>query len=212
MNADLGNGWTLVAPEETEGFHNTVAMVSAYFSLLEHNLVLLLPFLGFDPSKRDLKSFIGDRWGMKFKRVFPVDSNNPAKAHFDALHRIAEEYRNTYGHGGFDKFGSSILFHMEGVGALPAVLSDIRDRPYFSFTPIDVDDFEGIKEIFDAFDDWVNETAAQLAMKWIKGGLDVYYDDHFRAQVKEAMRSEDDFMEMLEYHVYKVDQAADMGW
>ncbi|MFI2315612.1 hypothetical protein [Streptomyces sp. CB00072] len=212
VDADLGNGWTLVAPKETEGFYNTVAMVSAYFSLLEHNLVLLLPFLGFDPSKGDLKSFIGDRWGVKFKRILPVGSNASAKAHFDALHRIAEEYRNTYGHGGFDKFGSSMLFHMEGVGALPAVLSDIRDSPHFAFIPVGMDDFEGIRETFDAFDDWVSDTAAPLAMKWIKGGLDVYYDDRFRAQVKEAMRSEDDFMAMLDYYGYLADQAANMDW
>ncbi|OKI49316.1 hypothetical protein AMK17_38395 [Streptomyces sp. CB00072] len=105
-----------------------------------------------------------------------------------------------------------MLFHMEGVGALPAVLSDIRDSPHFAFIPVGMDDFEGIRETFDAFDDWVSDTAAPLAMKWIKGGLDVYYDDRFRAQVKEAMRSEDDFMAMLDYYGYLADQAANMDW
>ncbi|MBQ1124635.1 hypothetical protein [Streptomyces sp. B15] len=212
VDGDLGNGWHLIAPEETEGFYNTVAMVSAYFSLLEHNLVLLLPFVGFDPSKESLKSFIGDRWGAKFKKVFPVGENGSVKAHFDELHRIAEEYRNTYGHGGFDKFGSTMLFHMKGIGALPAVLSDIRERPYFSFVPVGVEDFGRIKRSFDAFDEWLDDTAAPLAMKWIKGGLDVYYDERFRAEVASAMQSSEDFLAMADYYCYRVDQAANMDW
>lgn len=52
-----------------------------------------------------------------------------AKNHYDGVHRVAEEYRKTYGHGGFDKPGAVIAFYLPGIGALPAVLSDIRDSP-----------------------------------------------------------------------------------
>ncbi|MGW6218641.1 hypothetical protein ACWF8U_02050 [Streptomyces olivaceus] len=212
IKPDGEKGGRLIAPRETEGFYNAVAMVSAYFSLLEHTLVLLLPFLGFDPSKDSLKSFIGDRWGIKFKKIFELSSDSLAKSHFDALHRIAEEYRNTYGHGGFDKFGSTMLFHMEGVGALPAVLSDIRERPYFNFVPVGIDDFGRIKDVFDACDRWIEDVAAPLAMTWIKGGMDVYYDEQFRSEVALAMQSAEEFAAMLHYYGYLVDQAANMDW
>ena len=49
-----GGGWHAMI-EQREGFYNTVAMVSAYFSLLEHILVLALPF-SLDPP---LKQFTG---------------------------------------------------------------------------------------------------------------------------------------------------------
>jgi hypothetical protein len=60
-----GGGFRLL-PDRVEGWHNTVAMVTAYFSLLEHNLVLALPFIRFDPSTDSVTEFIGKRWGDKF--------------------------------------------------------------------------------------------------------------------------------------------------
>lgn len=67
-----GGFW--IAPKQTEGFYNTVAMVSAYFSALEHATVLMLPFMGFDPSSTSIKTFIGDRWGTKFTALFDISA------------------------------------------------------------------------------------------------------------------------------------------
>ncbi|WP_326711649.1 hypothetical protein OG758_22685 [Streptomyces sp. NBC_01474] len=212
LNPQLPGGGRQFNPHATEGFYNTVAMVTAYFSLLEHTLVLLLPFRDFNPSESALKDFIGDRWGDKFRNVFTVDADPSAKKHFDALYRIAEEYRNTYGHGGFDRHGSSFLFHMQDIGALPAVLSDIRGTPYFSFVPIDADDFSRVKLSFDSIDEWLTKEAAPLAMKWIESGLDVYYDENFRTQATLAAESPDHFESFIEYFSYLTDQAANMDW
>jgi hypothetical protein len=84
----------------TEGWWNTLAMVSAYFSILEHVLIGCLPFTSFDPMTEDLVRVIGAKWNEKMKRV--VDITNPeSKRQFDALHDIAERFRNTYSHGAF---------------------------------------------------------------------------------------------------------------
>ncbi|MGV9250630.1 hypothetical protein [Streptomyces sp. NPDC003697] len=212
LDVDLPSGGRRIAPRATEGFYNTVAMVSAYFSLIEHTLVLLLPFKGFDPTESALKDFIGERWGIKFRKVFSVDADPAAKENFDTLYRIAEEYRNTYGHGGFDKNGSTFLFHMEDVGALPAVLSDVRGNSHFSFTPVDADDFNDVKLAFDSIDEWLSKEAAPLGMRWIESGLDVYYDEKFREQVALAMESPALFDNFIEYCGYLTDQAANMDW
>jgi len=71
------------------------ACVNAFFSLLEHRLVLVLPFIDFDPADGALTAFIGARWGDKFRRVFDVASDSTAHAIYDRLHRIAEAYRNS---------------------------------------------------------------------------------------------------------------------
>ncbi|WP_406719315.1 hypothetical protein OHA53_10475 [Streptomyces althioticus] len=212
LSPELPDGGRRFNPRATEGFYNTVAMVSAYFSLLEHTLVLLLPFTGFDPSESALKDFIGERWGEKFRKIFTVDRDPSAKNNFDTLYRIAEEYRNTYGHGGFDKNGSTFLFHMEGVGALPAVLSNIRGNSYFSFVPVDADDFSRVKLSFDSIDEWLRKDVAPLAMKWVESGLDVYYDENFRDQASLAMESPEHFDRFIEYCSYLTDQAANMDW
>jgi hypothetical protein len=48
---------------QMNAFHDMIAAISAYISLLEHDLVLALAFSGFDPAKDDLTSMIGSRWG-----------------------------------------------------------------------------------------------------------------------------------------------------
>lgn len=183
---------------EREGFYNTLAMVSSFFSLLEHTLVLVLPFIGFDSASEDLAKFIGDRWAQKLQRVFDLNSDAVAKRHYDALHRISEDYRNTYGHGGFDKFPhATIAFHVPGLGALPVKLSDVRDSPHFAFAPVDATKFEDICATFDGFESHLKDAPTKFAMMWIEEGLDVSYDSDFRQRMASAMTSDDDFMGMV---------------
>jgi hypothetical protein len=70
------------------------------------------------------------RWRDKFKRVYDINADATAKRLHDRLHEVSETYRNTYGHGGFDKEGGAIYFHVPEVGALPARLTDVRDSPH----------------------------------------------------------------------------------
>jgi hypothetical protein len=69
----------------------------------------------------------------KYKRIFDVNADADAARFLSKLRAVSESYRNTYGHGGFDKFGATVAFHVPGVGAVPAVLSDIRTSPHFDF-------------------------------------------------------------------------------
>ena len=65
-------------------------MLSAYFSRLEHVLVLLLAFGDYDPQSDDLARFIGMIWSDKFKRLLKVDSDLNKKRIYDDLRHIKE--------------------------------------------------------------------------------------------------------------------------
>lgn len=54
---------------QMNAFHDMVAAITAYLSLLEHDLVLALAFSGFDPAEDDLTAVIGSRWADKFDRL-----------------------------------------------------------------------------------------------------------------------------------------------
>jgi hypothetical protein len=115
-----------------EGWWNTLAMVSAYFSMLEHVLIGSLPFTSFDPVTEDLQWVIGAKWNEKMqKAVKAVNINDPESARqFAALHDIAERFRNTYSHGGFGRDGRAAMsVHLPDVGAVPVTLGKFGVRP-----------------------------------------------------------------------------------
>lgn len=61
------------------GNYFMTGMLDAYFSLLEHTLVLMLPFLkDIKLSSLNLENFIGENWKNKYKIVFPLAGDNEA--------------------------------------------------------------------------------------------------------------------------------------
>lgn len=68
-----------------DGFFYASAAIDAYFSYLEHLLVLILPFMGFDPKKEDLLAFIRMNWSEKLKRVWDLIKDQEAKTLYDEL-------------------------------------------------------------------------------------------------------------------------------
>jgi hypothetical protein len=180
------------------GAYNTLAAVNAFFSLLEHELVLVLPFVAFDPIGGKLATFIGSRWGLKVKEVFDVGNDADASRQYNVLHDIAETYRNTYAHGGFDKDGAAVWVHLPNIGVLPARLSDIREAPHFEIFPVDEADLESIIAAFDGVDEWLRSAQTKYGMRWAEAGLDVAYDADSRARYQAAMTSDEDFEELLD--------------
>lgn len=189
------------------GAYNTLAAVNSYFSLLEHTLVLVLPFTGFDPTGGALATFIGDRWGEKLKKLFDLGNDPDASRQYNRLHEIAERYRNTYSHGGFDKQGAAVWVHFP-FGALPARLSDVRDTPHFELFPVDEADLEEIAAAFEGVDDWLRQAKTKYGMLWAEAGLDVAYDAESRTEYAQAQTSDEQFEELLERSAYHADALA----
>src|SRR5581483_6323504 len=111
------------ARREMRGSYYATAMLDAYFSKLEHVLVLVLPFLAYDAGQGRLVDFVASDWGDKWKEVFGA-KNREAMRVYNSLRQVKESIRNPAAHGGFAKKGTSFFFHVDTVGALPGTLSE----------------------------------------------------------------------------------------
>jgi hypothetical protein len=209
-------GYRLMAKEE-EAFYNVVAMCSAFFSELEHVLVLSLPFM---PDRKHLeqvsiRDFIGMTWADKYARVLGTGGSGAAQEYFTRLVNIAERYRNTYGHGAFGKDAATIYFHVPDVGAIPCnmteVSTQVRKGPQYLLIPIGETDFTKVCEVFDG---WEADIAAKLlwpAWTWIQAGLDVRYDAEFIQDVGTAI-AEGQFPEFVERACSEWERHANMEY
>ena len=163
------------------GAWEAIAAVGAYFSLLEHELVLVSAFADVTSEGGALLLFIGDWWSDKFHQLFDMGDAATNRVH-QHLHEIAEAYRNPYSHGGFLKQGASLWFHLEGIGAIPAGLSDIRSSPHFELFPVRAERFGTICTELDATDKWLRNGIYQAGFEWIDAGLDVAFDADSRRE------------------------------
>jgi hypothetical protein len=192
-------------------FHDLVAAISAFVSSLEHDLVLALPFLDFDPTTDDLTKIIGDRWGEKWRRV--VGHSDPEAVRLrERLAEVVERWRNPYSHGGFEKgHGATIYLHTPGLGALPVGLSGIRESPLFSFHAASETDIKGVFALFDETDAYLAKTIPN-AMAWIDSGLEVRFDAEFMAQVVGCIESKGSLEKLIDSHAYYADMVANMDY
>jgi hypothetical protein len=147
------------------------------------------------------------------ERVFDINADATAKRLHDRLHEVSETYRNTYGHGGFDKEGGSIYFHVPEVGALPARLTHVRDSPHFDLIPVDSLDFEEVCALFDEVDEFLaTSEVTRFGVRYAEAGMDVHYDERSRRRFAEAMESHERFEELLDHDSYVETMAMNMDW
>ena len=173
---------------EVGGF-NAIAAINAYFSWLEHVLTLAFAFGGADPAGGTLRDHIGNRWGDKFRRVFNTQDTD-ANRILGRLHEVAEDYRNTFGHGGFDKLGATVGVQIEGIGPIPARLTDVRRSPHFELYPFAPLSFEQVTAVLDEVDRFLHEhPATKYAVAFIESGFDVPFDPDSRREYADAMKS-----------------------
>ena len=194
---------------ELNAFHDLVAAITAYLSLLEHDLVLALAFSGFDPSAENLTDVIGSRWGEKFRRVLGVGKE--ASRYRERLNAVVERWRNPYSHGGFEKgHGATIYLHAPGVGAVPVGLTAVRTSPLFSLIPATDTDVMQVFELFDDVDSWM-ESVLPDAIRWIRSGLNVRFDEDFRMAVAAAQHAAE-FEEFLRHAEYRQEMVDNMDY
>lgn len=208
-----GTSWMFrsgAAQMDLNASHDVSAAVTAYLSLLEHRLVLTLPFAAFDPYVDHLTTFIGQRWGLKWKRVF--GDAGAAGSLLARLVEVIEAWRNPYAHGGFEKgHGSTIYVHVPGAGAIPVGLSAARARPSLSLGITNSVPIPDVFELFDAIDEWFDTTWSQAA-SWIRSGLAVRFDSEFIEQIAHVDGDEARFRTMLDDFEYRQDQIDNMDY
>jgi hypothetical protein len=196
-------GW-LLQPwrSQIEGGYLAGAMIDAYFSRLEHVLVLVLPFLDFDPSAGALVEFVGSIWGDKWRQVFDLAKDQKAKLFYDQLKDIKETVRNPLSHGGFAKKGMSFFFHVEKIGALPALLTKHGHSCELLITPVPQGTYQDLCVQLDETDEFLADSFAGAGIQYAKAGLDVAFSADFRQACKEAAKSPKDLQDFIEHEAY----------
>lgn len=209
-----GKWWSHVSGKNVMALnasHDLVAAISAYLSVLEHDFVLALPFLDFDPSSDNLTEIIGDRWGDKWRRVID-GSDQEATRLRERLVEVVERWRNPYSHGGFEKgHGATVYLHTPGLGALPVGMSSIRDSPLFSFHPVSENGIAGVFDLFDDIDAYLVRTLPH-AMAWIDSGLNVRFDADFITQVSNGLDTHGDLEKLIDAHAYRQEMIDNMDY
>ncbi len=210
----LMKGWSFKSGKvqmDLNSFHDMIAAISAYVSLLEHDLVLALAFCGFDPAVDNLTDVIGSRWGEKWDRV--IGKEGDAGRYWQRLFDVVERWRNPYSHGGFEKgHSATIWLHTPGVNAaLPVGLTRVRESPLFSFSPGGESTIAEVFALFDEIDEWIGEQLPE-ATAWMRSGLDVRYDGDFRSVLAEARAEDGGFERFLRYSEYAQDQLDNMDF
>ncbi len=159
-----------------QGFFQSTAMVDAYFSALEHRLVLLRAFTGRPMAEGEMLTLLASKWDGKLKDVLPVEGDPEAADLLGRLRRLKERVRNPFAHGGVENDGGSIFVHIPGLGALPANFSRFGDSVRFSLHPIDADDHAEACALFDALDLRLSSGALEGAHTMLRAGVDPSFD------------------------------------
>lgn len=196
------------------GQYYLVAMLDAYYSLLEHLLVLLIPFLKVKlPEETTMEKFISSNWKDKYNFVFSGVKDKNVAAHLDALIKIKEQYRNPISHGNFQKNGASIYVHMRALGAIPMVLTKSKRNLSYGFTGLSVITFQDICASFDAFDKFLDEHPnTKYGLQYIKTTFPVAFDPRSCQEYSNAMKSDEKFNKFLLKTGNQLNDAMNMDW
>jgi hypothetical protein len=204
----LGLADAIAGSGAQEGWWNTLAMVLAYFSTLEHVLIGCLPFTSFDPANGKLRKALQEGWRNTMER-FVNDAESARQ--FAALRDIADRFRNIYVHGAFGSGAKAVMFvHVPNVGAVPVTLGEFGVRPELLFVPAAKDDFDHICSVFDSCDGWLANGSLADGHRWVLAGLDFRFDAKFRADAS-AARSQGRFEKFLSDTDEEVDDLMNMG-
>ncbi|MGN4068044.1 hypothetical protein ACS0Y7_25840, partial [Burkholderia gladioli] len=136
-----------------EGFFFSVAMIDAYFSYLEHRLILMRAFTGKALARGELANILRARWGDKFKMIglSSIERDELLRR----LKNLKERIRNPFAHGGVENDGGSIYCHVPNVGPIPANMSAIGKGVRFGFIPVDTEEHESACTLFDSIDEFL---------------------------------------------------------
>lgn len=93
---------------ERNGFFYSTAMVDAYFSRLEHLLVLLRAFTGKPLANGELMKLLEEPWDEKLKRLVDVTTDRHTELIYSRLRRLKERVRNPFAHGGVENDGGRL--------------------------------------------------------------------------------------------------------
>lgn len=187
--------WNASTRANRRGFFLSTAMVDAYFSFLEHRLILLRAFTGVPLEPGEFKELLDSNWEGKLANVIKLTTTATGQQLLGQLRRIKEKVRNPFAHGGVENDRGSIFVHLPEFGALPANFSQFKDSVRFKHLPIDADDLASMGAIFDDLDSLLESGSLAGPHRFIDGGVDAAFDPealgHYADAIKEGAEAID---------------------
>jgi hypothetical protein len=168
----LMDSWNHEMRHRHDGFYFSTAMIDAFFSRLEHQLVLLLAFRGEPLATGALKEFLNRPWDEKIKALIDVEADKDFKKFYSRLKQMKERIRNPFAHGGVENDGGSLFIHIPTIGALPANFTQFRNSVRFNFIPVEEDDHRSASDLFDSIDLMFKSGPLAAAQSFIDAGID----------------------------------------
>lgn len=185
---------------ERDGFFYSTAMVDAFFSRLEHQLILLLAFRGTPLGHGELMTFLTAKWDEKLRALLDVDQHRAAQVVLGRMRRLKERIRNPFAHGGIENDGGSLHIHMPGIGALPANFSRFKGSIRFDFLPVKADDHSSACTLFDELDLLLSTGPLAGPNRLINAGVDPAFDAESLASYAAAIGGGEDTLEAFIDH------------
>ena len=126
---------------------------------------------------------------------------------------MKERFRNPLTHGGFDKDGTTLYFHVPGLGAVPASLSKFHKSINYGFNPIVEASFGEVCAILDAADTFMAESPKRLAFRCCaESPVQISFDAASLTRLRNATQSDAAMDEFIEGMLQAMDNAANMDW
>lgn len=183
-----------------EGFFYSTAMIDAYFSCLEHRLILLRAFTGRPLDPGELTNLLAVKWDDKLKDVLSVVGDRTQELLLGRLREIKERIRNPFAHGGVENDRGSMFFHLPGVGAIPANFSRFKNSVQFNFNPVGSDDHRAACAVFDELDAALESCPLAGPHRLLTSGMDPAFDAASMAEYAAVIAgSEDDIERYIEH-------------
>lgn len=186
---------------DSHGFYASSAMVDAWFSGLEHRMLLLRAFVGRPLANGDFNAFLAARWDDRFSTLIGDGSDAATGRLLGRLRDVKNAIRNPLAHGGVENDGGTFHFHLPQVGAVPANLSRYRGRLELSFFPITAGTHDEACKLFDAVDELLTIGRFELPGEFVRAGIDPQYDAGSIAEYGEAIAEGSEATEALIDHL-----------
>ncbi|WP_426747466.1 hypothetical protein VZQ01_08330 [Myxococcus faecalis] len=195
--ADMTEGMNRLVDAERRGFFASGAMVDAWFSGLEHRMLLLRAFLGRPLAKGSFRAFLSAKWRDRLIDLHDGVVDAKLDRLLMKLCEVKETIRNPLAHGGVENDGGAFHFHLPSVGAVPANLSRNRGRLKMSFFPIEAGSHAETCKLFDAADEHLSMGMFKLPNEFIRWGIDPRFDQDALSKYGIAIAEGEDAVKAL---------------
>jgi hypothetical protein len=191
-----------------KGYYEFVAVI-AFFSLLEHILVLLMP-LSPEASKLSMHNFLKKDFRRKWDLIFTGEDAENRRIREEVFH-VAEKYRNLFSHGGVAKGGRSLYVSLQGIGIITNPLfkrNGDSALPFIEFLPDDPAVDSDVFPFFDKLEHWLTTSSARFGMKFIEEGLDIPHSQKFASEFVALSKDDAEFESWLRLRSEMTDRAS----